>query len=201
DCKYALLVATAQPESRRDHDEKHTGHEDKKEKEKEKEKRDREKDLVQAAVDGTVNVLGAIAENNPGIIRVVLTSSLSAVASHGGNSQPYSEFDWPHFDDPAVLPQTKAKVAAERAAWDFVKKLPHGKKFDLAVVNPAEMMGPVQHHHHGPATELLCQLLEKKVSSVPAFILPCVDVRDVARAHLVCMNNVNTIGQRHILYA
>ncbi|KAK3778365.1 hypothetical protein RRG08_060046, partial [Elysia crispata] len=76
-----------------------------------------------------------------------------------------------------------------------------GKKFDLAVVNPAEMMGPARHHHHGPATELLCQLLEKKVSSVPAFILPCVDVRDVARAHLICMVNVETIGHRHILYA
>ena len=84
DCKYALLVATARPSRQlHDHDDKHLSAADRKdkEKEKEKEKKDRQKeDLVQAAVDGTLNVLRAIAETNPEISRVVLTSSLSAVA-------------------------------------------------------------------------------------------------------------------------
>ena len=32
---------------------------------------------------------------------------------------------------------------AERAAWDFMKELPSDEAFELAVVNPTLVLGPV----------------------------------------------------------
>ena len=60
-----------------------------------------------------------------------------------GSERPLTEKDWFDPEDPRCGPNMKSKILAERAAWDFVKELPDDQKFELAVINPATVMGPV----------------------------------------------------------
>lgn len=46
-----------------------------------------------------------------------------------------------HTRTPAPAP-AQSKVLAERAAWDFQKKLPAEQRFLLSCVNPAFVFGP-----------------------------------------------------------
>jgi len=52
----------------------------------------------------------------------------------------FSGDDWSIVD--ALDPYSKSKTLAEKAAWDFVKNLPDGEKFELATVNPGLIVGP-----------------------------------------------------------
>ena len=99
-----------------------------------------ENELITPAVEGTLNVLQACAEAGT-VKRVVLTSSIAAV-SNGFNAdtgRTYTEEDWSSED--RCGPYEKSKLLAEKAAWDFVKKLDE-KKFELVVINPAVVSGP-----------------------------------------------------------
>ena len=37
----------------------------------------------------------------------------------------------------------KSKVLGEMAAWDFVKALPESERFELTVINPGFVYGPL----------------------------------------------------------
>lgn len=99
-----------------------------------------EDDVTRPAFNGTKFLLNACAECGH-VKRLVLTGSCSSV--YGDRFQPnreYTEKDWPYFRK--LLPYTKSKVVAERAAWEFVKE--RGEKhlpcFELAVINPGYVM-------------------------------------------------------------
>ena len=66
----------------------------------------------------------------------------------------YSETDW---SDEASLPAyQKSKLKAEQAAWDFVKKLEEDKRFELVVVNPCYVQGPMFSTASGAASTFAC---------------------------------------------
>ncbi|KAH9503821.1 hypothetical protein Btru_063923 [Bulinus truncatus] len=157
-----------------------------------------ENELIKPAVDGTLNVLKAAAEN--GIVkRVVLTSSVAAVAACGGNSIPYNEQNWADDKASGTLAYSKSKIRAERAAWDFVKSLPDAKNFELSVVNPTLVVGPVLHGSSGSSTDIIKRLMEHQMPACPKFNFGVIDVRDVAKAHIKCMTLDEAQGHRHIL--
>ena len=37
----------------------------------------------------------------------------------------------------------KSKTLAEKAAWDFVDKLPEDEKIEIVTINPSFILGPV----------------------------------------------------------
>ena len=39
-------------------------------------------------------------------------------------------------------PYLESKTLAEKAAWEFLEKLPEGERFELVTVNPCLIMGP-----------------------------------------------------------
>jgi dihydroflavonol-4-reductase len=154
-----------------------------------------EDELVRPAVEGTRRVLAACAE--AGVRRVVLTSSLAAVLY--GRERPasriFTESDW---SDPAVCePYPKSKTLAERAAWDFVAKLPATKRFDLAVINPGLVLGPLLDQDAGTSGEIVRRLLIRDMPACPALGWAVVDVRDVAIAHRLAMETPAAAGQRY----
>ncbi|XP_059142629.1 uncharacterized protein LOC131930234 isoform X2 [Physella acuta] len=157
----------------------------------------RDDDLIRPAVDGTLNVLRAALASGT-VQRVVLTSSVVAVASAGGNVTPYTESDWADEKSPHTGAYNKSKILAERAAWDFVKTVPE-RKFELAVVNPVLVVGPALHGNPGTSIEIIKRLMEHKIPRCPKFTFAVVDVRDVAKAHVVCMTSQEAAGKRHIL--
>lgn len=52
----------------------------------------------------------------------------------------YSEKD--ESDLSETTPYGTGKVLAEKAAWDFVSKLPENERFELVVLNPSNIIGP-----------------------------------------------------------
>ncbi|CAG0891295.1 unnamed protein product [Cyprideis torosa] len=162
-----------------------------------------EEEVVRPAVDGTLNVLRACVEVG-GVKRVVLTSSTASV--FGGVDLPegktLNESDWTDTESPYVDAYYKSKVLAEKAAWDFLENLPEEKKFELAVVNPTLVIGPMLSPGNKSATsvEIIRQFLSKEFPAVPNFEMQLVDARDVALAHLRAMFTPEAAGHRHIVH-
>ncbi|XP_055927795.1 uncharacterized protein LOC129959042 [Argiope bruennichi] len=157
-------------------------------------------DVIKPAVDGTKNVLQACADAGT-VKRVVITSSVAAV--HGEmvmeEGKEYTEGDWTNTESASLDLYSKSKTLAERAAWDFVKELPEDKKFELAVINPGLVLGPVINGAISTSVEIVKKLLERSMPMVPKANFAVCDVRDVALAHLKAMTLSNAADHRHII--
>ena len=159
--------------------------------------------LIRPAVEGTISVLKACAESGT-VKRVVMTSSVGAVSSGfvGNPGRPldyvYSETDWS--DEATCGPYEKSKLRSERAAWDFMEGLEEDKRFELVVMCPAYIQGPLFSAASGAAAMLVCgQLLGNKIPGILDMIFSIVDVRDVAAAHLAAMEKPEAAGNRYVL--
>ena len=160
----------------------------------------REDEVIKPAVEGTLNVLRACHATG-GVKRVVLTSSCMAVsAGVPGEHAVYTEADW---TDPEKVKMTymKSKTLAERAAWDYHSQLTEPDRFELAVINPALVMGPPLCGVVGTSMEMIRRLMHHETSMVPRVNFPLVDVRDVAAAHVAAMTVPEAAGHRHIVCA
>lgn len=155
---------------------------------------------VDPAVHGTSVVVKAAVELK--IPRVVVTSSNAAIA-HGGakkcRSAPPgpSETRWSVIDGPAAVtsPYAISKTLAERAAW----KLVEGTETGLTVINPTVVIGPIltaRHYHTGSA--LYLRLILGGSKAIPKLAVTAVDVRDVARAHLLGLVDPTAKGERYL---
>lgn len=158
-----------------------------------------EEEVIRPAVDGTVRVLRA-AQQVGGVKRVVLTSSIASISGGfiGGN-KVFTEEDWTNTDDPSLLAYVKSKTLAEQAAWDFVNKLEEVERFELAVINPVFVMGPVLCGSFATSMEVVQRLLEHAMPALPRLNFPVTDVRDVATAHIRAMLVTEAAGNRHII--
>ena len=159
--------------------------------------------IIRTAVEGTTNVLQACADAGT-IKRVVVTSSIAAVScgSVGDPEKPadyvYTEKDWS--PEAHCGPYEKSKLKAEQAAWDFVKNLDESKRFELVVVNPAYVQGPLLSAKSGEGSKEACErILGGKMPAIPDTSFVVIDVRDVAAAHLAAMERSEAAGNRYIL--
>ncbi|PVD18544.1 hypothetical protein C0Q70_21094 [Pomacea canaliculata] len=155
-----------------------------------------EDELIRQAREGTLAVLRACA-NEGSVKRVVLTSSVAAVDnSPQSNVIPLTEQNWS--DVTQVDAYSKSKTLAEKAAWVFVKDLPEQKKFELVVINPAFVQGPVLHGSSCTSIVPIKRMLERQMPMLPALNFNIVDVRDVALAHVRAMTLPEAAGNRFI---
>jgi nucleoside-diphosphate-sugar epimerase len=151
-------------------------------------------DMVGPARDGVLRLLRAA--RDAGVRRVVLTSAIGAVAyGHPDRGTPFTEADWTDVDAD-IPPYQRSKTLAERAAWDFVEQ--EGGGLELAVVNPAGVLGPVLGPDYSPSLDLLKRMLDGSVPACPKFATGYVDVRDVADLHLRAMTEPAAAGERFI---
>jgi dihydroflavonol-4-reductase len=156
-----------------------------------------EMDLIRPAVDGTKRVLSACAESGT-VKRGVLTSSVAAVAfGHDAHDHRVrTEADWSNVDRCEAY--QKSKTLAERAAWDFVAGLPATQRFELAVINPGFVLGPVLNADPGTSGEVVRKLLAREMPACPRIGFAPVDVRDIAIAHRLAMERPQAPGNRYI---
>ena len=70
---------------------------------------------------------------------------------------------------------------AERAAWDFVEKLPPEEKFELVTINPSAIFGPQICADTGfTSGELIKMIMNGVFPAIPRLCIGFVDVREVA---------------------
>jgi nucleoside-diphosphate-sugar epimerase len=154
-------------------------------------------DLLEPAINGTLGLLRSVAEHNPDVARVVITSSFAAMVDLNAGLRPghtYSEADWNPVTYEEALHTTSgafaycaSKALAEKAAWNFMREQQPG--FSLKTINPPMVYGPIEEHMRldalNTSTADIYRLIngsEKKVPETKFFAW--VDVRDAGLAHV-----------------
>ncbi|KAB5541008.1 hypothetical protein DKX38_013982 [Salix brachista] len=140
-------------------------------------------DLIDPALKGTLNVLRSCAKVHS-IRRVVLTSSLAACIYSGKPLNHDVVIDETWHSDPATCKELKAwyalsKTLAEEAAWSFAKE----NATDLVVMNPSFVIGPLLQPTLNLSVEMILNLVNG-AETYPNAYYRCIDVRDVANAHI-----------------
>lgn len=152
-----------------------------------------EDEMIVPARDGVLRVLRA--SKAAGVKRVVLTSAIGAIVyGHPKQTAPYDETVWT--DTTHAPAYQKSKTLAEKAAWEFMKQ--SGGDMELAVVNPAAVMGPVLGPDYSHSIYLIKNLLTGKMAGCPKINACFVDVRDVADLHFLAMVDPRAKGERFI---
>lgn len=154
-----------------------------------------ENELIRPAVEGTRRAIKAALA--AGVERVVLTSSIAAIQyGHADYSRAFTETDWTNVDAPTTGAYAKSKTLAEREAWALMDAA--GRHDDLAVINPAAILGPLLDEDPGTSATIVRRLLDGKLPAVPKLNMSIVDIRDVAALHVDAMTNPVAAGQRCI---
>ena len=93
------------------------------------------------------------------------------------------------------MPYFESKTRAELVAWDYVSKLPEGEKFELATVCPSFVMGPVlKKGETGTSVGFMRGALTGAMPAVSTGHMQSVDVRDVAKCHVLAMEKAEAAG-------
>jgi dihydroflavonol-4-reductase len=159
-----------------------------------------ENELIRPAVEGTLRAMRAA--KSAGVKRVVLTSSVAAIY---GIDLPagVTEFDetmWTDVLHPVgKKAYTKSKTLAEKAAWDFVKN--EASEISLTTINPVLVLGVPLDSHYGSSISIIQRVLKGKDPMLPDLRFAIVDVKDVAKMHVDCIDVKATYGQRIIASA
>ncbi|MEV1146376.1 NAD-dependent epimerase/dehydratase family protein [Micromonospora sp. NPDC049799] len=151
-----------------------------------------EDEVIRPARDGALRVLRAARE--AGVRRVVVTSSYAAVGYTVKPDGHYDETDWTNPDDD-IPAYHRSKTLAELAAWEYARE--HGG-FELSVVNPTGIFGPLLGERMSASTGLVKAFMEGTTPAVPRMHFGVVDVRDVVDLHLRAMVHPAAAGERFI---
>ncbi|XP_021834723.1 cinnamoyl-CoA reductase 1-like isoform X3 [Prunus avium] len=155
---------------------------------------DPQAELIDPALKGTLNVLRSCAKV-PSIKRVVITSSMAAVAFTGKPLAPDVIIDESWFSDLAVCEKLKlwymiSKTLAEEAAWKFTKE----NGIDMVAINPGLVIGPLLQPTLNTSVEPVLKLING-AETFPNITYRWVDVRDVANAHILAFENASASGR------
>ena len=151
--------------------------------------------FVKPAVAGVNRAMKFAKKHN--VKKVVLTSSVAAIYETMESKSYYDENDWSDPENPAISHYSKSKTLAERAAWEFVKNENH--PFELAVINPALVIGPSLSGDLGESNKAIEMVATGKMPVAVPLQFGYVDVRDVAAAHILAMQNPASNGERFAL--
>ena len=165
--------------------------------------KDADKELVQPALQGTRNILFS-ANDTESVKRVVLTSSTVAMIGDAIDVQKLNngvatEKSWNKTSSISHQPYPYSKTMAEKEAWRIVD---NQKRWDLVVINPGFILGPsLSKRSDSTSIDLMIQLYSGKFKTgVPAGAHAMVDVRDVAKAHVLAGFTPSASG-RHLTAA
>ena len=151
--------------------------------------------FVKPAVAGVDRAIKFAKKHN--LKKVVLTSSVAAIYETMESKSYYDENDWSDPENPAISHYSKSKTLAERAAWEFVENENH--PFELAVINPALVIGPSLSGDLGESNKAIEMVATGKMPVAVPLQFGYVDVRDVAAAHILAMQNPSSNGERFAL--
>ncbi|CAJ2638411.1 phenylacetaldehyde reductase-like [Trifolium pratense] len=159
--------------------------------------KDPQAELIDPALKGTLNVLNSCAKSTS-LKRVVLTSSIAAVAYNGKPRTPDVLVDETWFTDADFCKKSNlwyvvSKTLAEEAAWKFVKE----NNIDLVTINPAMVIGPLLQPVLNTSAAAILNLING-AQTFPNASFGWVNVKDVANAHIQAYENASASG-RHCL--
>ncbi len=157
-----------------------------------------EEQLLKPAREGTLNVLQA-ASRSQSIKKVVLTSSVAAVHSDNRDwmdteNGVLDENSWNTGSDANYQPYSYSKTIAEHAAWEYAKQQ---DQWTMVAVNPSFVIGPSRSNRmDGTSMSTIASFFAGQFKiGIPDLHFGMVDVRDVARAHILALENPKADGR------
>ncbi|GCF00069.1 methylglyoxal reductase (NADPH-dependent) gre2 [Zygosaccharomyces mellis] len=170
-----------------------------------------EKDLLIPAVNGTKGILNSIKKyGSQTVKKLVITSSYAAILDPSKVSDKdavFTEKSW----NPATWENAQLNVGnayrgskkfAEKAAWDFLAENKDSVSFKLSTVNPVLVFGPQKFEEDvQPQLNTSNEAINVPLHSKPGDKLNntqgnYIDVRDVAKAHVLAFQRDELIGER-----
>ncbi|KAH9486118.1 Putative uncharacterized oxidoreductase [Psilocybe cubensis] len=170
------------------------------------------KEIIEPAVKGTIGILEATIKHGHDVKRIVITSSTAAIM--GNQAEIFTEADWNNVsvkevdgkgsEASPIHMYCASKALAEKAAWNFYEKHAGAIKWDITTLNP-----PYPAIHDVRAVESLNTSLALwydyvvkgsiKSKEALADSNSWVDVRDIALAHAIALENKEAGGERIII--
>ena len=152
-----------------------------------------ENDLIIPAKEGALRVMQAA--HAAGVKRVVMTSAFGAVGmGRADNEHVFTEEDWAVLDGLGMNAYYKSKTLAERAVWDFADQ----SGLEVVTMLPVAVLGPLLNGEVNGSNHLIQMLLTGEMPGLLDIAIPIVDVRDVARAHVLALQG-DAASERFIL--
>ncbi|MEM8731429.1 MAG: NAD-dependent epimerase/dehydratase family protein, partial [Pseudomonadota bacterium] len=154
-------------------------------------------DYITTAIDGTHRACRfAYAA---GIRRIIVTSSIAAIMGAPDREEGtlFTEAHWCDDTRPELNAYSRSKVLSERAFWAW--KDAEGPEAQATSINPAFVVGPSIGTAKIPSSlNIVGRLMTGHDKGLADLTLPYVDVRDVARMHVLAMDMPQTVGRRYI---
>ena len=133
-------------------------------------------EVLNASIKGAETALRAAAD--AGVQKVVMTSSVVALPMVKPGAPPVDETRWA---DDFRVPYVRAKAEAEKLAWQLAREL----SLNLVTILPGGITGP-GFARNTPTINLIEAMMKGAMRlAAPAGNFTIVDVRDVARAHVL----------------
>ena len=148
--------------------------------------------VVKPAVEGMERCLNAAIKN--GAKKFVQTSSYAAIYGKKSKSREFHDDDWTDLSNKKLLPYEISKTKSEKKMWD----ISNGSSINVCAVNPVLVIGPSM----SGILSMSNRLTVKKLFSlplVPDVSISVVGVQDVAKAHVMAMENNAANGKRFLL--
>jgi dihydroflavonol-4-reductase len=153
---------------------------------------------IRPAVDGTMRALKAA--KKAGVKRVVITSSMVSMLENADKSINIDSNSWTNVNAKNVSAYAKSKTLAEQRAWDFINNQKDPHPMELTVVNPGPVFGPtLSGNLEGASMGMVKQIITGKMPMVPQAAINMSDVRDVAKIHVLALENKSASGKRFIV--
>ncbi|OQV01546.1 hypothetical protein CLAIMM_06887 [Cladophialophora immunda] len=172
---------------------------------------DNKTDLLDPAINGTTGILKAIHKSAKSVKHVVITSSFAALSNYRNPPAVYNEEIWNDMtmEEALTAPNPQAayrasKKFAEKAAWDFVEA--EKPSFSVTTLCPPMIYGPVLHQvksldELNTSSSRIWNLYRGTPRAGPVGSPVHVDVRDLALAHVLAIENPRAANQRFFVVA
>ncbi|KAI0691865.1 NAD-P-binding protein [Cytidiella melzeri] len=176
-------------------------------------------EIVGPATAGTTSVLNSAMKHGTSVKRVVVTSSTAAILNILPKPRLLTETDWNRWaskeceekgrNASQLAKYCSSKAEAELTTWDFVAKNESQLKFDVTVLCPPFVYGPVLHEvskveNLNTSSADWYDTVVKGGKDNDALVSggsEWIDVRDIALAHVLALQKVDAGGERIIISA
>ncbi|RAH84652.1 NAD(P)-binding protein [Aspergillus japonicus CBS 114.51] len=177
---------------------------------------DNETDLLQPAIQGTLNILDSVSAHGRTVRRVVVTSSFAAMLDLNQGLRRdyrYTEADWNpcSYEEAKLTPDVSvaycaSKALAERKLWEWVESADKPLTFSVATICPPWVFGPALgdpnkgHNRLNESAETIWNLVNGSRAEVPQNdFMAFANVHDVAEAHYQAYTRPEAGGERFLV--
>lgn len=151
-----------------------------------------EKELIAPAVQGVETIYSCAINSN--VKQIIHISCITTIVTSKKKNYVFKENDWAEVKELNKI--ALSKFRAEKKAWEIYEK--NKDKFNLTSIVPGLMMGPSLKKDINVSMTFLQKTFEN-LSAVPRISFPIVDVRDVAQAAVLVVDNPISYGKRYLI--